>query len=74
MFISLIKRAFFLAIVLAAKFNDDLRLNNKDFAKIGGISTDELFVLEISFLKSIKFHLKVSLEEYVNYLSNLLIK
>lgn len=51
MCISLLKRAFFLAIVLAAKFNDDLRLNNKDFAKIGGISTEELFILEISFLK-----------------------
>ena len=65
---------FFLGIVVAAKFNDDLRLNNKDFAKIGGITLDELFVLEIYFLKTIKFQLKVSLDEYLSYLRNILIK
>jgi len=63
-----------LGIVVAAKFNDDLRLNNKDFAKIGGITLDELFVLEIYFLKTIKFQLKVSLDEYLSYLRNILIK
>lgn len=42
-----------MGIVLASKFNDDLRLNNRDFAKIGGFSIEELLVLEIHFLKCI---------------------
>lgn len=72
MSISIIKRSIFLGIVLAAKFNDDLRLNNNDFSKIGGISLDELFVLEICFLKSIKFNLRVSMEEFLSYLKNII--
>ena len=46
----MVKRAFFLSVVLAAKYNDDLRLNNRDFAKIGGLSVEELLVLEMTFL------------------------
>lgn len=68
----MLTRTYFVSIVVAAKFNDDLRLNNKDFAKIGGISLDELFVLELDFMKSIKFQLKVSSEEYLTYLRNVL--
>lgn len=62
-----------MGIVLAAKFNDDFRLNNRDFAKIGGFSIEELLVLEIHFLKHIKFHLRVSLPEFLSYVKNLLI-
>ena len=57
----MVKRAYFLGIVLAAKFNDDLRLNNRDFAKIGGVSVKELLVLEMVFMQRIKFNLKVCL-------------
>lgn len=63
-------RLYFVAIVLAAKFNDDLRLNNNDLAKIGGFSVKELSVLEIHFLKTIKFNMKVSLAEYLEYAKN----
>lgn len=60
MFTSKLIRAYFIGIVLAAKFNDDLRLSSKDFAKIGGFSADELLVLELHFLKTVRFNLKVS--------------
>lgn len=72
MFISILKRLFFVSVVLAAKFNDDLRLNNNDFCKIGGVSLGELVLLEIHFLKIIEFNLNVSLAMYISYLKNIL--
>ena len=41
---------FLVSVVLATKFNDDLRLGNQDFGKIGGVSTEELMFMEIRFL------------------------
>ncbi len=72
MSISTLIRLFFIALVLAAKFNDDLRLSNGDFSKIGGVSVGELILLEIHFLKVIEFNLNVSLSTYVSYLKNIL--
>lgn len=74
MYTSNLIRFFFLGVVISAKFHDDLWLNNNDFSKIGGISPEELFMLEIFFLKSIKFQLKVSFDEFLTYLRNILIK
>ena len=55
MYISNLKRLFFVAVVIASKYNDDFRLSNKDFCKIGGIKEQELLILEMEFLKIIKF-------------------
>ena len=52
MFTSILKRLLFVSIVLASKYHEDYRLKNSDFAKIGGISKEELMFLEINFLKS----------------------
>ena len=60
------------AFVLAAKFNDDLRLSNADFAKIGGIGAAELFTLELEMLSALEFNLSVSKEVFVSYLRQIL--
>jgi len=45
--------------MLAAKFFDDFYFSNEYYAKIGGISTREMNMLEIEFLNSINFTLHV---------------
>ena len=52
---------------MAAKFIDDVRLSNKDFAKIGAISNKELNELEIEMLNTIGFAIHVSQEEFDSY-------
>ena len=59
-----VHKVLFVAIVIASKYNEDSRLQNKDFAKIGGVSVKELFMLEIEFMKCLKFNLKISSEEF----------
>ena len=46
-------------MLCAAKFSDDLRLSNKDYARIGGITNIELNRLELIFLETIGFNLSV---------------
>ena len=52
---------------LACKFNDDLKLDNADFAKLGGITTAELGILELEFLHTLEFSLKVNHETFTGY-------
>jgi len=63
------------SIMVAAKFVDDVRLSNKDFAKIGAVSTRELNELELELLNTIGFSIHVKQEEFDCYaeaiLSNL---
>ena len=58
-------------MLLAIKFNDDLHLNNEDYAKIGGLSVDELNVLELEMLGTIQFDLTVETEIFFKYLQYL---
>jgi len=50
------------AVLLAAKFYDDSVFNNKYFARIGGLATSEMNVLEFEFLSGIDFNLVVEYE------------
>jgi len=59
-----VHRLLIAAMLLAAKFNDDVHLGNSAFAQIGGIRTAELNRLEVSFLKLCEFSLVVSSELY----------
>lgn len=59
-----VHRLLISAMLLAAKFNDDVHLGNGAFAQIGGIRTAELNRLEVSFLKLCDFSLVVSSELY----------
>lgn len=47
-------------LVIAIKFNEDLFYQNKVYADIGGITTQELAYLEKEFLKMIGFDLLVN--------------
>jgi hypothetical protein len=53
------------AVVLAAKFMDDVSYSNVHYAKVGGIQTpDEMNRLECFMLKSLDYRLFVSKENY----------
>lgn len=58
--------------MLAAKFNDDLRMSNEDFAKIGGVAAPELLGLELEMLRALEFSLCVSAELFAAYLRHIL--
>lgn len=53
--------------MIAAKFFDDCFYKNDFYARIGGLSTEELNLLEVEFLCAINFSLLVQLEDYRTY-------
>ncbi len=62
-----VHRIFLSAILLAAKFLDDVYYNNSFYAKIGGIPLQELNSLELEFLRLTRFDLHVSEHQYGAY-------
>lgn len=62
-----IHRLLITAIMIAAKFFDDLYYSNAFYAKVGGVSTEEINKLEGTFLHLIDYNLFVSSEEYNLY-------
>jgi len=62
-----IYKTFLAAIVIAIKFNEDEYDNNVTFAKVGGISVEELNKLEIEFCKILKFGFYVNLKTFNEY-------
>ncbi|GAB66883.1 cyclin2 related protein, partial [Plasmodium cynomolgi strain B] len=62
-----IHRLLITAIMIAAKFFDDLYYSNAFYAKVGGVSTEEINKLEGIFLHLIDYNLFVSSEEYNLY-------
>jgi len=66
-------KLFLTATILAIKYNEDYYDDNAYFAKVGGISLNEMNILEKEFLDLIDFRLFVSVEifsKYNNYLMN----
>ncbi|WZZ22920.1 hypothetical protein YC2023_124307 [Brassica napus] len=59
------------SVLVSAKFMDDMCYNNAYYAKIGGITTEEMNLLELDFLFGIGFQLNVTLSTYNNYCSSL---
>ena len=59
--------AFIVSVMVAAKFFDDSFFKNEYYARVGGIDTEELNMLEQEFLCSINFSLVVSSEDYQKY-------
>lgn len=55
----------------AAKFYDDSFFNNELYARIGGISVDELNSLELEFMFLINFSLLIPLEEFRRFYNEL---
>lgn len=60
------------AVMVAAKFIDDFRLSNKDFARIGGISNSEMNILELELLKTLDFNLSVDRHLFETYAEGIL--
>lgn len=58
-------------MLVASKFNDDFRLSNEDYAKIGGITNIEINVLELLFLETIGFNLHVEKPMFKEYLMSI---
>ncbi|KAM6577756.1 hypothetical protein CsatB_029593 [Cannabis sativa] len=68
-----VHRLFITALMVAAKFLDDDCDNNAYYARVGGVSTEEMNELEIEFLFSLDFKLQVPIqlfERYCKYLEN----
>ncbi len=57
-------RLFITALLIAAKVNDDDIQNNAIYAKIGGLSTLELNMLECELLNYLQFDVIVSVERF----------
>ena len=60
------------AIMLGAKYQDDKRLANIEFGRIGGVQNQEINLLEVNFLETIGFNLWVSPEMFNGYLQVIL--
>ena len=59
-------------MLISAKFHDDKKLGNDLFGKIGGISNQEINLLELNFLERIGFNLLVEGKVFNGYLMQIL--
>lgn len=59
-------RLLITAVMVAAKFMDDVVFNNAYYARVGGVSTTELNKLEMAFLYGIDFRLQVTTKAFHN--------
>jgi hypothetical protein len=66
-----IHRVLLTAIVIAIKFNEDDYFANSFYAKVGGISNEELNSLEYEFLVICNFSMAIRQEKYDKYFSYL---
>ncbi|CAN7008028.1 hypothetical protein IGI04_010824 [Brassica rapa subsp. trilocularis] len=66
-----VHRLLITSVMIAAKFLDDLYYNNAYYAKVGGISTKEMNLLELDFLFGLGFDLNVTPNTFHAYFSYL---
>jgi energy-converting hydrogenase Eha subunit C len=66
-----LQRLLLVALLLANKFLDDLYFSNKHWAKIGGLSLQEVNALERSVLRTLDWRMAVTREDYLAYLEEL---
>ena len=62
-----IHKAFFTCMMETQKYYDDESFTNKVYAKICGISTEELLELELEFMNYIDFNIYIKDEEFYQY-------
>eukprot|EP01028_Stygiella_incarcerata_P007587 TRINITY_DN314_c0_g9_i1.p1 TRINITY_DN314_c0_g9~~TRINITY_DN314_c0_g9_i1.p1 ORF type:complete len:201 (-),score=38.71 TRINITY_DN314_c0_g9_i1:382-984(-) len=67
-----IHRLLITSIMVAAKFFDDRYYNNSYYARIGGVSAEEMNALELEFLTLTNFSLHVSPDTFSKYRMELL--
>lgn len=66
-----VNRLVFTGLVLAHKYSEDNVYRNKDYAKIGGISHDELLSLELEFSHKLEFNFFIQEDYYNSYLEKI---
>lgn len=66
-----VHRIILTSIVLSAKFFDDQYFNNSYYAKVGGVTCQEMNSLELEYLFLINFSLHVTPKEYAKYYNEL---
>lgn len=64
-----VHRLLIAAVLLSSKYLDDIYYNNKFYAKIGGISSQEMNRLELDMLFSLGFDLSVDKEQFEEFVS-----
>ena len=66
-----VHKVFFICMMETQKYYDDINFTNKNYAKICGITTDELLELEIEFMNHIDFNLYIKEEDFLKYKNKL---
>lgn len=66
-----LQRLLLVAVLLANKYLDDLYYSNKHWAKIGGITLQEINALELTVLRLLDWKMNVTREDYLAYLEEL---
>ena len=66
-----IHKVFFLCMMEVHKYYNDVICYNKDYAKLCGISTDELLDLELEFMNYIDYNMNIPDDKYNIYKKNL---
>jgi len=66
-----VHRLLLAALVVAAKFHDDIHGKNRFYAKVGGVTTPELAVLEAHVMVMLDWKLYVTPDEYNNCFNRL---
>eukprot|EP00927_Polykrikos_kofoidii_P024333 TRINITY_DN22144_c0_g1_i1.p1 TRINITY_DN22144_c0_g1~~TRINITY_DN22144_c0_g1_i1.p1 ORF type:complete len:326 (-),score=50.81 TRINITY_DN22144_c0_g1_i1:319-1242(-) len=67
-----VHRLLLTSVVLAVKFHDDMRDTNSWYAKVGGVSVEELNRLEVSLLRLLAWRVNVGEREFSCHLCLLL--
>ncbi|TYI67171.1 hypothetical protein E1A91_D09G279600v1 [Gossypium mustelinum] len=62
-----VHRLLITSVLVSAKFMDDICYNNAYYAKVGGISTEEMNILEVDFLFGLGFPLNVKPDTFRTY-------
>jgi len=66
-----VHRLLITSVMVATKFLDDLHYRNAYYAKVGGVTTEEINSLEIEFLFMQRFRLQVTVSVFQSYCSHL---
>lgn len=60
-------KVIFICFMETQKFFEDENYKNSDYAKVCGISVNELLLMEVSFMELINYNMFVKEEEYIEY-------
>ena len=62
-----VHKVIFICFMETQKFFEDENYKNSDYAKVCGISVNELLLMEVSFMELINYNMFVKEEEYIEY-------